>query len=334
LFTSKVNNLLNGGILGFVWSGDFDDGTGCPQSNRAEIFYGIVPTVLSGGSSSDWDVGDWYAFSRATVVHEVKHVASMAARQKNQNTLFAADSMWLEEATAMLAEELWARQIFGYQQRGNTGFEQSILCELNLSGSGCTGMPLVMLNHFAFLYDYYEFPYAFSLLGKTGTNDATFYGSAWAFLRWLTDHSGMSEAQFLTGITQASSAGLTTIQALTGKSYEELLREYVLAMALDDRPGITTTNPRLSQPSWNTRDVFAGLSRLRTTSGGVPFPLEFPLVPQTLVPPLAALSQVRPGGAGLFELLVPSTSAQALDVLASDGSALPAGLRVAILRVQ
>jgi hypothetical protein len=334
LFTRKVNSLLNGSVLGFVWSGDFDDGSTCRQSNRAEIFYGIVPTVLSGGSSTDWDPTDWYNYTRSTVVHEVKHVASMAARENNNDFRFPADSMWLEEAGAMVAEELWARRIFGYQQRGNTGFDESIYCELNLSGSGCSGMPLAMLNHFAFLYDYYEQSATLSFFGKTATDDATFYGSAWAFLRWLTDHSGLAESQFLTRLTQATTAGLTSIQAVTGKSYEELFREYVLAMALDDRPGFTSGNARLTQPSWNTRDVFDGMSRLRFLGGGVPFPLPFPLVPVALAPPGTTLQQVRPGGVAVFEFEVPSTSAQALEVRAGDGGPLPPDLRVTIVRVQ
>jgi hypothetical protein len=335
LYSNKVNGLMNGSILGFVWSGDFDDGTACPQSNRAEIFYGIVPTLLTGGTSTDWNVSDWYDYTRSTVVHEVKHVAAMAARRHNSDELFVADSMWLEEATAMAAEEIWARQVFGYQQRGNTGFEESVLCELNITGSGCAGMPLVMLNHFAFLYDYYEQPSAFSLLGRTSSNDGTFYGSAWAFLRWLTDHSGMPEAQFLTRLTQATgSAGLTTIEAVLGRSYDELLRDYVLAMALDDRPSFTTANARWSQPSWNTRDVFEGMSQLRTTSGAQPFPLPFPLVPQALTAPRVDVSQVRPGGAAVFEFQVPPNAAQAFEVLSGTGGALPPGLRVAILRVQ
>jgi hypothetical protein len=334
LFTRRVNALQNGSILGFVWSGDFDDGTSCRQSNRAEIFYGIVPTVMSGGTSTDWNPEDWYDFTRSTVAHEVKHVASMAAREANNDFRFAADSMWLEEAGAMVAEELWARQVFGYQQRGNTGFDQSIRCELNLEGSGCTGMPLVMLNHFAFLYDYYDHPAERSFFGRTATDDATFYGSAWAFLRWLTDHSGMPESQFLTRLTNATTAGLTSIQALTGKGYEELFREYVLAMALDDRPGFTTTNLRLSQPSWNTRDMFNGMSRLRTQGGFFPFPLAFPLVPVALVPPSATLPQVRPGGVAMFELQVPSTSAQALEVRGAEGGPLPPDVRVVLVRVQ
>jgi hypothetical protein len=334
LFTPRVNALLDGRVLGFVWSGDFDDGTGCRQSNRAEIFYGIAPTTLSGGSNTDWNLEDWFDFTRSTVVHEVKHVASMAARQNHNDLRFPADSMWLEEATAMVAEEIWARNIFNYAQGGNVGFDRSIFCELNLSGSGCTGMPIVMLNHFAFLYDYYEQPATLSVFGKSSTQDATFYGSAWAFLRWLADHSGMPESQFLTGLTQATTAGLTSVQAVTGKTHEELFREYVLAMALDDRPGFTTGNARLSQPSWNTRDVFNGMSRLRTFDGQAPFPLPFPLVPLALAPPGATLQQVRPGGVAMFEFEVPTTGPQAWDVRAGDGGVLPAALRVAIVRLQ
>ncbi|NJD10669.1 MAG: Ig domain-containing protein [Gemmatimonadetes bacterium] len=334
LFTRRVNGLYDGKILGYVWSGDFDDGTWRRLSNRAEIFYGIVPTVLSGGGSRDWDPASWYNYARSTVVHELKHVASMAARFHNHDTRFSADSMWLEEAGAMVSEEIWARRLFGYQQRGNVGFNQSIYCELNLTGSGCTGMPIVMLNHFAFLYDYYERSDSLSFFGRAADGDATFYGSAWAFLRWLADHSGMAESEFLTRLTQASTAGLTSIQTVPGRSYEDLFRDFVLATALDDRPGFTSTNPRLSQPSWNTRDIFSGMSRLRTTGGGIPFPLSFPLVARTLSPPGASVGQVRPGGAALFEFEVPSSSGQALEVVAADGGALAPGLRVAIVRVQ
>jgi hypothetical protein len=338
LFTKRVNDY---GAAGFVWPGDIRPRTGpgsCPQSNLAEIFYGMVPTVLSGGGANDWTPEDWYWFTPSTVIHEVKHIASTTTRFRN---LVPDEQAWLEEGTAMIAEEIWARRVFGYLHRGNVGFNESIACEFGL-GTGCADKPLVMLNHFGFLYDYLtgpepgnpaKGPEQYSLLGSTGTNEHSFYGSAWAFLRWALDQSATPEGTLLRALTQATTQGTTNLAAVLARPYPELLRDFGVAMALDDRAAIATIDARLTMPSWNLRDIFQGMTLL--TSGGQPvFPGPYPLRPRTVGTVAIDIEQIRAGSAAFFELDLVQSGARAFQAVAPIGGTLSPNLSVMLIRIQ
>jgi hypothetical protein len=327
LFTRRVDGER---IAGFVWSGDFFARASCPQSNEAEIFYGYVP-ANSNLEYAQGSVGAWWWDIRSTVIHEVKHLASFASRISKSAP---GEESWLEEATAMAAEEIWARQVFGYAANGNVGYTASVGCEIRgaFDVAPCAGRPGVMFGHFMLLSQWLGAPDTRSPLGSVNpATDGSFYGSGWLFLRWLVETSGRPEAELLSELTQSSARGAANVEQRTGRSFSAMLGEWALAAALDDRPGVTPADPARQIASWNLRDIYAGLNHEQSQLMPVPFP--FVATSLGFGGTTQNVDGVRGGGTKFFEL---SGTAQplALEFLGAGGTTLPAGLRISVFRIQ
>jgi hypothetical protein len=193
LVSQRVN--AHDGLAGFVLSCDFlpregfpGDSERFPASNQGEVVYAFAPTGYSapaGGLGLDL----WDRIIRSVVVHELKHVASLAERFARGAGVF--EEVWLEEGTAVHAEELWARTIFGNAWKGNASYSGTLYCELNPTASPpCRGKPLAMFAQFAGLYEYADRIESLSPLLVDPHEDpaATFYSSAWWLVRWAIDH--------------------------------------------------------------------------------------------------------------------------------------------------
>jgi hypothetical protein len=323
--------LVNETDLGYVSVSDLYPASHCPGSNDAEIFYMSVPTDPGSGFEGDTRES-WMWTIRSIMVHEAKHVASFAERVTRNATRL--DDVWLEEATARMAEEIWARRHFDYRQHGNRGYASGVRCEVRPAVPGaCLGKPLVMYRHFDALYRYLEAVGSRSPLGRSDADDETFYGSGWSLLRWAIDHYGSSEAAFLRAVTQETTrGGAASLEARTGKRFEEMLGEWSLANAVDDYPGFTPKRSTLSHPSWNTRDIFRGLRDEYPEDFSREFPLAMPrLAPGSFTVDVTAL---RGGTASLFELSGAFAGPQIIELTDPAGGAPPSSLRVAIVRVQ
>lgn len=334
VFTQRVPS----NATGFVFSGDLFPRDICQQSNLAEVFYGFVPTVNDPGFAAG-TIGEWYWAIRSTVVHELKHVASFAAR-KALDDLTTVEAQWLEESTAMIAEELWARDVFGYTQGGNTGYLQSVGCEVRGAlpdvnwplgpRPECQGRPAVTWAHFNWLADWLEAPTTRSPLGG-GPGDGSFYGSGWLFVRWLLDHAAADEATVLTALIETSLSGAQNIEARFGRPFRELVSEWALAATLDDLAGFSPTDPRFTVPSWHLRDVYLGLH-----TELVGFPLPFPLSRSVFSFGNAdfTIPTIYGGSTAYFELSGTPQAPQSLEFTSTSGDALNSALRVSIVRLQ
>jgi hypothetical protein len=326
LFTRRVDSSL---MSGFVFSGDFYNRTQCPQSNQQEIFYGFAPSD-QGTEYTAGSLHRWWSDIRATVIHEVKHVASFAARI-SRNAL--AEELWLEEAGAQVAEELWARQVFGYGANANVGYLASVGCELrglfNVPGQ-CAGRPTAMIFHFLALYDWMRTPGARSPLGESAPRDASFYGSAWMLLRHAIEHSGRPEQEVLRELNQSTSRGAANMESRIGRPFRDILGDWTMAMALDERPGVPPTG-RWHLRSWNLREIYAGMN----TELSSPEILAWPLAesPMGYANGSRNVTGLKGGGTSYFELSG-SAVPLALQVLGEGGATLPASLRVQIFRIQ
>lgn len=251
LFSPAVN--FTGGAFAFVFPGDLFPRSACASSSEAEIFYGQVPLDADG-------VPTWRRLMRGTIIHEAKHITSLAERLSRDAEVFPA--LWLEEATARTAEELWGREVYGYRQFGNTGYRRSVGCEVRPGTPGCQDSPVVMLNHFFSLYFYYRRVETLTPLGPVDRGDFTFYGSGWSLVRYAVDHADRSEASFLRGLTQATAVnGAENLASRFGRPWEELLAGWASSLAADDHPDIQARDPVTQQPSWDIRDVFRKLNR-------------------------------------------------------------------------
>ena len=133
VFTPAVPSTL----LGFVVSCDFfPRSLNNTASNLGENFYARVPKVAGTGFTDDTP-DRWYRTIRATVVHEVKHIASYGAHLMNGASSF--EESWLEESTAMIAEEVWGRdRIYpGAMWRGNMLYSSTLFCDVRPTSPTC-----------------------------------------------------------------------------------------------------------------------------------------------------------------------------------------------------
>ena len=330
LFSKVVNDFQN--IAGFVYSGDMFSQSLCPASNVAEIFYGVVPDKAGDGYESGTP-NRWLHTIRSTVIHEAKHILANGERLSRGG---GTEQRWLEEGSAMLSEELWARTKYGYGWKGNTEYDASLRCEL-VSSSGpranCGGKPYVMYDHFSFLYQYYSGVENLTAFSSEAGN--SYYGSAWLFLRYLIDqYAGSDEAAFTKGITQTTLKGIPNLEARTGKSFATLLADFSLAMALDDAPGSGGLNARYQIPTWNTRNIFTRMNG-ESWSGSNPFPSAFPLAVRNAQYGefIADVASLRPGSSATVDLSGSQSAVQVLE-LTTNGGLPAAGLQLTIVRVQ
>jgi hypothetical protein len=341
LFSREVNDFVlpgGGGALAFVTTADFFPRSSCASSDEMAIFYGRVPTVAGTGEGFTADAWAWQM--RSTVIHEVKHIVSFATRLRagvegSRSPVYEA--VWLEESTARLSEEFYARALMGYGQGDNVTYQESIWCERR-GGAQCGHIPVLIHAHFAGVYPYYRNVENRSPIGAVVPGDATYYGSGWLLVRWAMDHSTMPEAAFSRALVQEQNrTGVDNLAARTGRSFRDMLADFTLAMMVDDYPGGLSTRPELSFPSWNTRDIMNGLFEdYSGTTLAQAYPVPWPLADRPLAfgDFDASVSSIRGGTATFFRLTGAPGSRQLLELLGSGGSAAPSALGVAIVRVQ
>jgi uncharacterized protein (TIGR03437 family) len=328
LFSESVNNF--GGVAGFVTSCDFFPRAQLGASDEAEIFYATVPTVAGSGFETG-KADNWVWQMRSTIIHEVKHITSYAERLARSRT--AWEESWLEESTARVSEEIWARSIFGYAQGQNVAYAQSLYCEARPSWSECSGKPVVMRKHFGGLYNYLQNVEAYTPLGNFGGGGSSFYGSGWSLVRWAIDHSGRNEAEFIRSLTQEPNlSGMTNLSTKAGKSPERIIADWTAAIALDDWPGATVNRPELRMPSWNLRNVVAGMNGDFPNSFTSPWPL--PVRQLQYGGFTADVASLRAGTAATFELSGTQTRPQLVALRGQGGGDAAPTLGMTITRIQ
>ena len=341
VFSPKVNGLQGGRVLGFVVTCDFQSVAQAPSSNVGEYFYATVPTSATSGFLDPESRESWLRNMRATVVHEVKHITQFGERLSRSAPF--EDASW-EEGMARNVEEMYARTIYGVQQGQNVSYAASVGCDLHFAGPtplACIGRPLLMLRHFDGLYSFLLTPESLSPLGRVFGSDLTFYASAWSFERWAADHYGTSEAQFFKDLTTAATTGVSNLEQRTGHPWEEMLGEWSLALALDDRAGFTPENARFRMPSWNLRDMFQGMCNdLGPCAGSSALPQLYlraaPLMPHALTFGTFAVNSapIVGGGFSVFELGGVQPGNQVLELRSLSGADPASTIRLAIVRIQ
>jgi uncharacterized protein YjdB len=331
--TMVFSPVVNGtSALGFVYTGDFYPRTACEASNFGEYFYARVPTVDGTGFSGNTP-DQWLRTMRSTIIHEVKHLTSFAERFSRATDFPRLEEVWLEESTARLSEEMWARTHFGYRQGENVGYDRSLYCEVRPTWAECAGRPYVMGKHFGGIYGYLTNVESFTPFGSFGGGGSSFYGSGWSLVRWAVDHSGMDEATFIRSLVQEGRLqGMGNLSAKTGKSIPRIIADWTAAVALDDYPDAALRRPELSIPSWNLRDVFAGLHGDFPSSYASAWPLAVRRLDFGGFS--VAVPGVRAGTAATFEISGAQAGAQLLDLRGEDGRDPASTLGMTVTRVQ
>jgi hypothetical protein len=322
VFTPSIPAALGG----FVLSCDFfaRNTTDNQVSNFGENFYARVPTVAGTGFSTD-NPDAWLRGMRPTIVHEVKHIASFGAHLVNNANTF--EESWLEEGMAFVAEEVWARdRIYSGTWKGNMSYATTLYCDVRPTSPNCTGRPFVMFDHFRRLYTVLDMPGSSSLFGRVADDDFSFYAVSWSFIRYSADRYAASEVNFLQGITHALDVtGVANVARQSGADPDQILGMWSLALDLDENTAMAG-NADVSFPSWQTRDIFAGMSADFQST----FPKTYPLVPQIIGEGdfLIDNSGIHGGSFSAYDLLPLSQSTRTIGL---SGGVM---LRLVVARVQ
>jgi hypothetical protein len=327
LFTPVINTKFPG-VEAFVTACDFLTPTDCPATNLTEVFYASVPTLPAAQAQIDprYDVTTppgWYNQIRGTLIHESKHITALAEKF-SRATYPLLEQSWLEEGTAQIASELYARTIYGTAWKGDATYRQTLYCEIRL----CANYSFTMFGHFAFLYDYEAQADSLSPI-NSGYTDATIYGSAWLMARWAADTYAANEPSFFKGLVQQiNTNGVDNLEARTGQSWTTLLGRWAIAIAADHYQGFANLP---GVPSWNLRDMFLGLYQDQAAFTS-PYPLRMPVYNTAT---FSVAKSVAAGSAAFFDLTFP-TAKQSIAIQATPVTNLPAGtpLRLAVIRVQ
>jgi hypothetical protein len=333
LFTRSIND--RPATLGLTLSCDLVPASVARASNETAIVYLAVPTSAASGVGDGRFTGTrdaWRRRIRSVAAHEAKHLASYAERIARAAQF---EEPWLEEGSALVSEEIFARAVRALPLRANTTYRESLACELRPNDPGCADVPITFSDHFARLYRVLSDPGSLTPLVSDPAIDPTaaFYGASWWLLRWSADQTATSDAPFFRALVAGPQTGIDNVVARTGRSWGDLLGDWWLATAVDDMAGFTPQRDALTEPSWNLRDVFAGAQ----TSGDPRFARAFPLSSRALsfgdfIDDVS--TGVRGGGAVFFEISGPSAARQLLDLRPFPGAAAPPPpLSLAIVRV-
>jgi hypothetical protein len=321
LFSPAVNAY---GIGGFVVGCDFYPESVAPSSNMREMLYADAPVTDATTVPAD-AIAAWRRVIRGIIAHELKHVTAYAVRL---SVGAPPEESWLEESTAMVSEELYDRSITGAAWRGDAKYRATLYCEVR--PNVCPDVPYVMFQHFLYLYEQDLHIEGLSPLGPAPNSPPTFYGGGWSFVRWAIDQYASSEPTFLRAlVADPIHTGLANLQARTGRSFDEMLSDWSLASYLDDSPA---SSFRLSLPSWNTRDVFAGMNADFPDNFFAAFPIAAHELPAGDF--ATSIATLIGGGASIFDLTSPSTGTQLLELQTVGGGPPPPTLRMEVVRVR
>ena len=343
VFTQRLNG---SGAAAYVTSCDQSarNTTNRAGSNFGELFYGTVPTTAGSNVNSTTFPDGWFYFMARTVVHEVKHIASLSARVANGAPSF--ESSGLEEGTARHAEEIWVRaSLHRVPWKGNTGYGSAatngIFCDFNPANATCNAADALRRPSYGMRRQFNEIrpklldPWDWSPYGDaTGQTGSVFYQTVWSLVRYAIDRYGSSDAAFLGALTNSVSSGTTNLAGVAGVPMDRLIGGWGLALYADDYPGLGTANADVIVPTWNLRDIYAGLNadpawRTRWTSA-------IPITPVAV--PFGAFETTRTGLRGgahaYFELSGASMAPQLLQLRSVTGGVPSTNLRLSILRLQ
>jgi hypothetical protein len=317
LLSPRVNALTpaaqcatDGYIAGFF--DGFDLSSTSSNSNRGEIYYGLVPDP-SGQVSCSHSVEAVSSVAPATFLHELQHLISFSQHVVLHHG--NSEEGWLDEGMSIVAEEL-----------GSVHYEQKFPPPSGRSNPA----QLFPDSSQGFISGLLGDSYAYLLKTDTTTltlrSDAdgglNWRGGDWLLLRWLGDQKG---AAFYKALEQSTLTGTANIAAQAGEQFQSLFGDFSLALYTDSVVGI----PRSSIPPRDrfvTRTLRPFYQALFNAEGPSPnVPRAFPIAATTLTGTVTAT--LVPGTMSFYQLSTASGTATTMIHFASPGGGpLPANL--------
>lgn len=299
LMTAAVNQLTpdcsGGRVLGYFYGVDLiTSGPNSTNSNRAEIFYTLVPAAATAQCTA---ISRQQAVNnlKPTLIHELQHMISW-----NQRVILRggnSEEIWLNEALSHFAEELGGR-IIPAAECIAAGF---VSCRSQYISSN-------IVNAFNFLQN----PEATFLIYPTSSQGTlNERGASWYFLRWVVDQFALDSIlgpDLTIRLLQTTARGAENITAATGESFSRLVVEWLLAAYLDDRDDLVAPfSPRLRFRSWGLREIFLNPANSQI------FNQRYPLDPAVVTGGFTRSGTLR-GGTGFHLRVVQQANGPGIDL--------------------
>lgn len=279
LFTPQVNALTsrqdNVFIVGYFYGCDLVEASKCSGTNRAEIFYSMVPDpsgLYSGVRTKQTVLNN----VPPVLAHEFQHMINFAAKDG------ALDDLWLSEGLAHTAEDVVGSEFLA---RGDTADAKTF-----------------QTPNYKRAVLYLGDPSQTSMIDDQSPGSLEMRGAAWLFLKYLRGHYGGDA--LLGSLTRSKATGAANITGATGQPWSQLLSDFAVAIWADDAPELvgSSLDQRYTFPNLNVRQV------LGQFQGG------FPLHPSSLPYSDFELSETLPAASPAFFYLQAQTTSPQLNM--------------------
>jgi len=261
------------GVAGFVRSSDLLAPEYCASSNQMEITY------LKASFVNGYENGNYQPLG--SLVHEIKHISSLY----NRLVAGAFHPSWVEEGTAEIATDRASR--LAMSETGGPGMGDMLtLSDIAEYGNTVEGYNTLLRLTRSLRYlasqpnSVTTNPEGAEFLSSSGPQRVhTIYGAGWHFHRWLGDAYGDAATPFAdTALFREQNdstalAGPAAYPELMGRSFEELMEEYALAVMTN---GTEAPAPQRPITSFDFPSAMASgfvYSSARRPFGGYPWPV-------------------------------------------------------------
>lgn len=276
-FTKAMNELSPPASASFA-GGAFDSrdlfaAASCPRSNEGEYVYMMVPDPTGAVNSNVRTISLVWGQTTRLLMHNYTHLVN-ASRRLYINSAPALEEGWLDEGLAWIAEEiLFFNTSVGLNTRANIALADLTTgpnASRRVAAFNTYANPRFGGHRSFYLQNPTTSPLAGVRVGPlrrtpfavAGLNDHEVRylqdSVMGVFLRYASDRLGGSEATFFTALTNATTTGVTNLQAALGGADPNLwARDMAVASYTDD--AVTGVTPAYTFQSWNYRSVFGGL---------------------------------------------------------------------------
>jgi hypothetical protein len=223
-------------VVAYVWAGNFYERSACAASDEMEVIY------LNPARVRTMDRGEFVALG--VLSHESQHLVSLfnrlaRTRRRNSGT-FLSHPIWMEEGRAELADEVtsrsaWSKLPGGPARTARVGGAQ-LDQGLRSNRAETFGVALEALRTVWYLSSQ---PNGLAVTPQGAIQEADIRNGGWHFHRWVGDafggahtSAGADAAIFRSLTDSLTASGGEGLRDVLGKSFEELLEEFVAAVML------------------------------------------------------------------------------------------------------
>jgi hypothetical protein len=225
------------------------------------------------------------------------------------------EDAWLNEAMSAIAEELVFYKASGLAPKQNLTF-----AALTASSGIQNAFNNYQSDNISRLWYYLREPELHSPIFDEGTVAGR--GALWQFLRYVADQSSVGEPALWHKLVSSSQTGISNLAAAARVDVRAFEHEWALAQYNDDI-GIPAGSV-MQHPSWNYRNVIAGLSR----DG------KFPLAVHALEPDVPLSLTLHSGGATYVRFGAPAGHWTTLNLTSGGSPAQTSDLSLVLLRTK